>query len=301
MNIASKDLNLLFVFDALIRERSVTRAAARLSLSQPALSHALGRLRRDFGDDLFVRSAKGMTPTPRAHELSERIASVLAQAETLYESGSAFVPKHATARCSISTTDYFEAILLPLLLPYLSRHAPGVMTVARQTSGDLPKGLLESGAIDMAIAGFYGELPEGFFKRALFKETYACVVRKDHPEVVKELTLDTFVSLEHLLVSPHGDMVGAVDRALEKKRLSRRIVAGVGNFHSPASIVASTDYVVTVPMRLAKMYAKTHPVKWFEPPLAVPGFTLLMVWHARTHRSPLHAWLRSVIEGLVSS
>ncbi len=299
VNISTKDLNLLAVFDALMIERSVSRAAVRLALSQPAVSHALGRLRRDFGDDLFVRSAKGMTPTPHATALAERVSEVLLQAQTLYVEASSFTPEHATARLAVGTTDYVEALLLPLLLPYLSHHAPAVTTLFRPTPGDLPKAQLESGALDLAIAGFYGDLPEGFFKRALFNETYVCVVRNDHRKVVKKLTLDTFVSLEHLLVSPHGDMLGAVDHALKKKRLARRVVAGVGNFHSPGAIVASTDYIVTVPLRLAKMYVKTHPVKYFDPPLPVPGFTVLMVWHARTHRSPLHAWFRGVIEELL--
>lgn len=299
MNISSKDLNLLAVFDALMLERSVSKAASRLSLSQPALSHALGRLRRDFGDDLFVRGSKGMTPTPRALALKDDVASVLDQARQLYDGADKFTLRDATTRFTIATTDYFEAILLPRLLPHLGANAPLMTTVFRPTPGDLPKAELETGAIDIAIAGFYGELPEGFFKRALVKETYACVVRKGHPKVVKELSLETFVSLEHLLVSPHGDLVGAVDAALAKKKMKRHIVAGVGNFHSPAAIVAETDYIVTVPKRLAELYAKTYPVKWFEPPLPVSGFTIVSVWHARTHRSAPHVWMRETIEALV--
>ncbi len=298
MHIYAKDLNLLSVFEALMGERSVSLAARKLSLSQPALSHALSRLRRDFDDDLFVRSGKGMTPTPRALELNKRVSLVLRHAQLLYEEQRAFVPKTIQARWNIATTDYFEALLLPRLLPYLSEHAPGITTVIRPTPGVLPKVELENGSLDVAIAGFYGELPEGFFKRVLFKETFVCVARKGHPRVGKHVSLETFVELEHLLVSPQGDLFGAVDEALEKKRLKRRIVAGVANFHSPAAIVASTDYVVTVPKRIAQLYVETHPVRWFEPPLAVPGFTLVAVWHARTHRSRLHAWLRDAIDTL---
>jgi DNA-binding transcriptional LysR family regulator len=299
VHIDDKDLNLLSVFSALMTDRSVSRAASRLSLSQPAVSHALARLRRDFGDELFVRAAKGMTPTPRALALQDAVAAVLAQARGLYGSGETFSPKSADARVTIATTDYFEALLLPRLLPYLSREAPGVTLNCRPTPGDLPKAQLEGGEIDLAIAGFYGDLPQGYFKRVLFNETYACVVRKGHPRVKEDLTLATFASLEHVLVSPQGDLFGAVDHALQKKKMKRRVVAGVGNFHSPAAIVAATDYVVTVPKRLAKMYAETHPVKWFEPPLAVPGFAVVAVWHARTHRSPLHVWMRQAIEKLV--
>ena len=283
-----------------MRERSVSRAAVSLSLSQPALSHALQRLRRDFGDDLFVRSAKGMTPTPRAFALKDDVASVMSTIQTLYDDRDAFSSMTAVGRIAVASTDYFEALLLPKLLPHLSRHAPGLTTIFRTTPGDLPKAQLENGELDLAIAGFYGDLPEGFFKRALFKETYTCVVRKGHPLASRDLTLETFVALEHLLVSPQGDLVGAVDSALEAKHLKRRVVAGVGNFHSPAQIVAATDYVVTIPKRLAAMYVEKYPLKCFEPPLAVPGFTVVAVWHARTHRSPLHAWMRSTIESLVA-
>ena len=295
MNIRDKDLNLLGVFDALMRELSVSRAAILLKMTQPAVSNALTRLRRDFDDDLFVRNGRGMSATPKAQAIQEEVAAILESSRTLYDAED-FDPGTVSARFTIATTDYFESVLLPKLLPLLGQNAPGITTIVRPTRGGLPKGELESGQLDLAIAGFYGDLPEGFYQRTLFEETYSCLVRKGHPMVGSELTLEKFVKLEHILVSPQGDLRGAVDLALEAKGLSRKVVAGVANFHTPPAIIADSDYIVTIPTRLAVQFASLYSLNCFQPPIAVKKIKLVQVWHARTHRSPHHKWLRGAVE-----
>jgi len=292
----SKDLNLLPVVEALLLERNVSKAARRLGLSQPALSHALAKLRRDFDDDLFVRSGKGVTPTARALALAPDVTDAVARLHRLFAGGEAFDARKAEARVVIATTDYLETLLLPRLLSLFRKDAPGIVPVVRPAAGALPKGELEAGTVDLAIAGFFGDLPEGFYKQTLIEETYTCIVRTGHPRVKGKLTLADYVALDHILVSPQGDLSGAVDKALAKKKLKRRVVAGVATFHTPGAIVATSDCIATLPSRIAANTARHYPVRCFPPPLDVPGFRLVQVWHARTHRDPVQAWVRRAIE-----
>lgn len=294
MNIRHKDLNLLVIFETLMTELSVSKAAAKLKLSQPAMSHALAKMRDDFQDPLFVRSAKGVKPTPKALKLKDQISDVLRLSAGLY-SQEEFDPKQINGRFNIASTDFFEHLALGTLLPSLAQTAPNLTLVIRQTLGALPKLELEDGSMDLAIAGFYGDLPEGFYKQKLLSETYSTVIRKDHPAVKGQLTLDQFIKLEHILVSPQGDLQGVVDQALAKKKLKRRIACGVSNFHSPALIIQNSNYTATVPTRIAQAYAEHYAVKVLPPPLEVPGFELFSVWHSRTHRSPEHQWIRQQV------
>lgn len=294
MNIRVKDLNLLVIFESLMGELNVSKAAQKLGLSQPAMSNALARLREDLGDPLFVRAARGVKPTPKALALKDQITDVLRLTSALYEQQE-FDPKQIKGRFNIASTDFFEHLALGKLLPELAKHAPKITLVVRPTLGALPKQDLEDGRIDLAIAGFFGALPEGFYQQKLSNETYSCVVRLHHPVVKTQLTLEQFTKLEHILVSPQGDLQGVVDRALAKKKLTRRIACGVSNFHSPAMIVESSDYIATVPTRIALSYAKYYKVKVVEPPLSIPSFQLFAVWHGRTHRSPQHQWMRQQI------
>lgn len=299
MNIRVKDLNLLIIFDALMGELNVSRAAETLGLSQPAMSNALSRLRDDFGDPLFVRASRGVKPTPKALEIRENIGEILRLTSKLYEHQE-FQPSQIKGRFNIASTDFFEHLVLGTLLPELSLLAPHLTVVIRPTLGSLPKHELEDGRVDLAIAGFFGELPEGFYQQKLIAETYSCVVRKEHPAIGSKISLEQFLELEHILVSPQGDLHGVVDKALAKKKLSRRIACGVSNFHSPAMIVENSAYIATVPTRIAHAYAKHYNVKVLDPPLAIPGFQLFAVWHGRTHRSPQHQWLRHRIAKVLS-
>lgn len=300
-NLRSKDLNLLNVFGALWDEKNLSKAAKRLALSQPAMSHALARLRREFDDELFVRSGKGMTPTPRAIALKDDLKAILLQMQKLYESSAAMDPARFEGRVTIATTDYLEHLLLPNFLPLLKTKAPGLTLVVRATSGTLNKTELEHGTLDMAIAGFFGPLPEGFHSKEILSETYLSIIRKGHPLVDDQLTLKDFLKLDHVLVSPQGDLDGALDQALAKKGLKRRVVVGVSNFHTPGAIIAKTDCIATLPSRMARDHAELYGLHTFEPPLSVPGFKLKLVWHERTERDPMLVWVRSQIAATMKS
>ncbi len=287
------------VFEALAMERNVSRAASRLHLSQSAVSHALGRLRDAFGDDLFVRAPRGVVPTARATALQPRILQALEAIRGVYRRDGEFTPKAATGQIRLGSTEAFEHIALPKLIPLLSREAPNLVLNSRMVHGKLPKEDMEQGVCDVAIAGFFGDLPEGFYKRKLYDDGFVCVVRKDHPRIKKAPTLDQYVAERHLLISPQGDLHGVVDQQLEKKKKSRQVVAGISNFLTPGAVVAGSDLILTLPSRIADLHRRLFHLNVYEIPLTVPKVTMLMTWHERTHRDPLHQWFREKLVACV--
>ncbi len=298
-NIVDKDLNLLTVFEALALERNVSKAASRLHLSQSAVSHALGRLRDAFGDDLFVRASRGVVPTARALALQPKILQALDAVRSVYRRDATFSPKQATGQVRMGSTEAFEHLVLPKLIPLLSREAPDLVLNSRMVHGRLPKEDMEQGICDVAVAGFFGDLPEGFYKRKLYEDDFVCLVRKDHPRIRKEPTLDQYVAERHLLISPQGDLHGIVDQQLEKKKRSRVVVAGISNFLTPGAVVASSDLILTMPSRLAELHRKLHALNLFAIPVPVPKVVMVMTWHERTHRDPLHQWFREQLAACV--
>lgn len=299
MNKTDKLGSLLQVFEALLSERNVSRAAERLHLSQPAMSHALARLREALGDELFVRTARGMTPTPRALALAPQVRDTLGRLQRLFAPPPRFDPATTTAQLTLASTEFFEQLLLPRLVPLLLAEAPRLTLRSRSTLGQLPKEDLERGDCDLAIAGFFGELPEGFYQQMLFVDDFVCVVRRDHPRVQKTLSLPTYLELDHLLISMQGDLKGVVDVALAKKRRARRVVAGVSSFLTPGWIIAGSDLVLTVPRRLAAIYQAQLPLRVLPVPLKLPPIKMVQVWHERTHGDALHRWFRRRVQLIV--
>ncbi len=295
-DIISKDLNLLKIFDALLAERSVTKAAKRLRMTQPALSHALQRLREALGDEVFVRVPRGVEPTPRALALAPVVAEALARLQAVFAAPEAFDPATARGTLVFATTEYFEQLFLPAVVAAIAAAAPHVTIRTVSTAGILPKDALERGDYDVAAAGFFGDLPEGFYRKRLFDDGFACAVRKGHPALRQGLSLAVYLALGHVLISPHGDLFGTVDRALAARGETRRLVAGVASFLTPGWIVARTDLIVTAPRRLCQSFATYLPVELHEPPLALGGIAVMMVWHQRTHADPLRQWVRGLIE-----
>jgi DNA-binding transcriptional LysR family regulator len=296
MNNNLKDLNLLRIFAVLWEERNVTKAARRLGISQPALSHALTRLRHEMRDQVFVRSGRGMTPTPSAEIWAPKVIMALAGLESALVEAEAFSPRHAKGRIAIIGTDMVESMLFPRLLAQLSREAPEVVLISRPSDGSFPKTDMEQGVIDFAIAGFFGGIPEGFYQQHVADETYRSIVRKRHPEVKSKLDLERFVRLSHVLVSPQGDLSGVVDVALAKLKLKRRIAAGLTTFQVIGKLVAETDFCATLPTSVAEEHAKRYGLDIFLPPIKLPPIRLMMIWHQRIHTSPLHQWIRREIQ-----
>jgi DNA-binding transcriptional LysR family regulator len=292
-NIASVNLNLLVAFDALVQERSVTRAAARIGVTQSAVSNALAQLRGIFDDPLFLRGSRGVTPTPRALELSGAVRQGLALLEGAL-APAAFDPASSTRGFVLAASDHVELVLLPPLLQRLASDAPGVRVEVRPWGLHEVPDALARGEIDLMI-GFYGKVPPQHDHAILFEEDYVCIARRGHPRVGKRLTLERWIEAPHVLVSERHGSPGSVDRALAARGLERRVGARVSHFLLVPALVARTDLVAAVGRRVAEAFAPAYPIRIFPPPLPLPRGRVGQVWHQRVESDPGHRWLRGVI------
>jgi DNA-binding transcriptional LysR family regulator len=293
MDIRNIDLNLLVALDALLAERSVSRAAVRLHLSQPAASALLARLRELFGDPLLLRSARGMLPTPRALELLGPVRQVLDEIEAIVQPRAAFDPASASLTFTLSASDYVEYALLPKLVDYLEHKAPGVRLEVRSLDLQLVAMQMESGEVDLCITGLQNAAP-GLHLRPLYTERLVSVVRRNHPGVGARLTLDQFCSLEHIQVSVRGSGFSTrIDEALAALGRKRRARLAVPHFLLVPEIVARSDMISALPERLARGYAKQ--LRILEPPVELQEFTVGEMWHERNERDPAQQWLRDVL------
>lgn len=299
MDIRNVDLNLLVALDALLAERSVSRAAARLHLSQPATSAVLSRLRELFGDPLLLRTARGMMPTPRAQELATPVKQVLGEINRLVQPQSAFDPARSSLTFTLSASDYVEYALLPALVDYLERKAPGVRLEVKPIDFLQMAKQLEAGDVDVCITALRNA-PPSMHARPLYTEPLMCVVRRNHPEIRERVTMEQFCRLEHVAAAPSGGgtFVGQTDEALAVAGRSRRIRLTVPHFLMVPEIIARSDMIAVLPERLARGYAKK--VSILEPPLKLGGLTIAAIWHERTHHDPAQAWLRQVLTDLTS-
>ena len=302
MNIEGQDLNLLRVFHVVYQEGQVTRAAHRLSLSQPALSHQLNRLRQAFGDPLFVRAPRGLAPTPRAHALAPEVARLVLALESFYGGLGSFELAQVEARLHIHSTDYMEQTLLPRLLPRVRAQAPGVVLIAHHTRGALPRTELETGACDLAIAGFYADLAGTLRQQSLWSESFVVLSSRQHPACQRGLTLQDFVASEHVLTTLTGDLDGAIDRALWAQGLKRRVVAGLSSFLAPVSLVRDSDLLLSCLRTVAEEAVARDPgLVMHALPLAVPPVQVMQIWHERTEADPLRRWLRQEIRAVADA
>lgn len=284
------DLSALATLDALLQEGSVTRAAERLGLSTPAVSHALARLRERLGDPLLVRAGRKMVLTPRAEGLRPQVREALQQAERVFEAGAA--PDPATVRRSftLSATDYVLTVFGGALDAALRSTAPGLDLRVIPNAVDDPA-RLRAGETDLAV-GIYGELPPELRTRPIITDRLVCVVRRDHPSVGQRLTLPQFVALSHIQVAPRGQPGGYVDDLLAERGLARRVARAVPYFRVGLELVAQSDDVLTVSERVARLLAPSLGLRVLEPPLPLAPFALSMVWHPRFDGDATHAWLR---------
>jgi DNA-binding transcriptional LysR family regulator len=289
----SLDLNLLLVFDAVMHERSVTRAAQRIGSSQPAVSSALKKLREHLGDELFVRTSEGVIPTARAVEVSGPVRRALVELHGAFEP-SEFRADMAEHRFTITLEDYSQAVLFPALGARLQQEAPRMRVFARSGGQSAAVRMLDQAEADFAI-GVYGGLPDRFEVRDLFDESYVCVVRAGHPAADEELTLETFTALPHLLVSLSGPPRGFMDDLLAKRGLERRVSMVVDNFLAAPPIIAASDMVATLPRRLIDASLARSSLRIFEPPLETPKATLQLIWLRRRGRHPAVEWFTDLL------
>lgn len=297
------DLNLLVALRALLAERHVTRAAARVGLSQPAMSHALARLRELLGDPLLVRTPSGMRPTARAEAMAGPLDRALEDLSRVLASPAPFEPSRSTRKFRIATSDYIELVLLPRLLARIWSEAPGVDVRVTSHTGDAGEALAEA-RVDLAI-GPFGEFgsdePQGLRLQRILADRFVCVVREDHPVVKKRLSLDDFVSLPHALVSPRGVTGSVVDTALASLGKKRRVAIEIPHFLVAPHVVRETDVVLTLAQRVAQALTPLLGLRQVAPPLELPGFSMSMVWHDRQHDDPAHTWLRRMIAAVAKA
>ena len=292
MNIAKVDLNLLLIFHAVMEEKTTLKAAAKLGLSQPAISHGLNRLRDLLEDRLFVRASRGVIPTPKAIALEPTVRDLLEKAEKVFFDPPVFNPKTADNVFRIATTDYFEQVALPLILKRLQKEAPNVTLLSRPTGGYLPKEGLEAGDYDLAIAGFYREIPDRYFQQKLYNDDFVFVTHKKRK--MGKLTLDRYSQERHIVISPQGDLKTQSKAIMEKHGYHIHYSVGVTGFLSPARILTMTDLALTCPRRLALSYLEFFPLKIYDLPFKIPTMSVIQVWHERQQDNPAHKWLRQL-------
>jgi DNA-binding transcriptional LysR family regulator len=297
VNVTDLDLNLLRAFDAVLREGSVTAAAERLGLSQPALSNALSRLRRLLGDPLFMRTPGGMRPTPFAQQLAAPVRQALDLIYTTLLRQPGFDPRTSQRSFRLQLSDVGEIVFLPPLLERLQRDAPGVRIETQHLPQDEVSEALASGEIDLAV-GFLPELFAGVVQKRLFRDRYVCLVRADHPRIGSRLTLAQFLAATHVLVSSRGSAHEIVEQTLRNKGLQRRIALRVPHFTVVPMILARTDHMVIVPKGLVGAISPFGRFKSLKPPVDIPALDVKVHWHERFDQDPGMTWLRGLIVDL---
>ena len=301
-NFRTLDLNLLRVFDQVMAERNLTRAARNLSMTQPAVSNALNRLRDALGDRLVTRSGYGVEPTPRALALWPAIADALRQLESSITPGQ-FIASEANTTFTIALADATAAELMPGLVEILERDAPGVTVRCQPLTTRDPRRLLDEGQVDIAVGFFPAVLADltaqaqagglaAFDHQRLYEGRYVCVMRKDHPLARGPLTLKRFCEARHMLVSFSGRPYGFIDEALASLGRSRRVVLTVNQFFTAGRVVATSDLLTVLPAHFIDVTGRAEQLVQRDLPFDVPPVHVDSLWHRRQGQRSDHAWLR---------
>jgi len=296
------DLNLLVAFDALMRERNVTRAATQVGVSQPAMSAALSRLRKLLADQLFLRSAEGLLPTPRARDLAEPLSQALGQIEATLVKKPEFAPGKASLTLNLGLSDYPAFVLLPSLLRALGKQAPGVSLNVRAFSDrDEAVDLLDAGEIDAAIGVPPTHADGRILTRPVLRDEFVTIVSSDHPAARRGMNMKTYLALPHVLVSPEGERHGLVDQALERQGKRRVLALTLPQMFAAPAVVARTNMTATVMKRVALASPAGRRLVLFPPPVALPEVVFDLIWHRRSDTSPAQRWFRALMESTAAS
>lgn len=310
-NFRTLDLNLLRVFDEVMTERSLTRAAQKLSITQPAVSNALRRLRDALGDELITRQGREMAPTPRALALWPAVRDALRQLQEVI-TPSSFVPAEANTTFVLAMADATAAKLMPGLVEVMDRDAPGVsIRVVPLTTRD-PRRLLEAEAVDLAIGYFpvaFADLTVraeageavAFAHQRLYSGEYVCVMRREHPLASEPLTLDRYCAARHMLVSFSGRPFGFVDEALALLGRERRIVLTVNQFFTAGKVVANSNLLTVLPRHFVNVTGMADELVMRDLPYPVPTVQVDTLWHHRNQRVSAHEWLRATISAVAKT
>jgi DNA-binding transcriptional LysR family regulator len=297
MKLTGFDLNLLVIFEAILRERSVTKAGERLGLSQPAMSHALNRLRWMLKDQLFVRTPEGMSPTPRAEQLAQPVRRALVEFELALEPEE-FNPEQAERRFTIAVNNYAAVVLAARVAAKCAASAPNIRLSLRP-SGTLDlENLLDRGELDVAITTI-DAAADRFVSRTLIEDRYVAVVRRDHPVTRRTLDVETFAALPHLMISSSGEDLGFVDAALRAAGKTRTI-ALEAPYLSAGAMLNQSDMMAVLGFQIAQEFRRAYAVEIRDLPFASPRLRSTMLWHRRFEDQPAHRWLRDTMTSVAS-
>jgi DNA-binding transcriptional LysR family regulator len=296
-NIRNVDLNLLTVLDVLLTERSVSRAAERLNLTQPAVSGALKRLRTTFNDPLFLRAQQGIRPTPFALELIGPVKAVLQDIDTIF-AGTEFIAETADVTFTIAATDYAQTTFLSPLIKRVKATGPNIRFSVVSADSKRMAEQLDRQEIDFAVT--VPEMsPPNPPSIELFEDSYVCALDTAHPKAEHRLSLDRFCDLDHVLVTPSSDgFFGPTDEALRKLDRERRVSVTIPNFLSLPSILKDSEFITVAPERILRPFE--GDLKIFPTPFPLPRFRMIGVWNNHSDKSPAHSWLRDQMTELAA-
>lgn len=290
------DLNLFLVFDTIYSERNLTQAAKSLAITQPAVSNALARLRKLFNDELFVRSSRGMQPTPVADGIAQNVSEALSLLKSSVLEREAFDPACTERTYRFSMTDLAEAVVLPKLIPFFEETAPNVSLQSYYVKRQELVRNLSRGELDFAVDVPVVEDPQ-LCHTSLLSDDYVCVMRHGHPALAKEFTLKTFLELQHIHVSSRRKGLGQIDLALLRHEVERRIKLRVQHYRVAAAIVSTTDLALSLPRYLAKKY----DLVMLPLPFHVAQLDFHLYWHRQSDSDSSHRWLREALLALFST
>lgn len=297
-NLGDLDLNLLRVFDALMHEQNLSRAAQRLHLSQPATSNALARLRSQLDEPLFVRTARGMQPTARAVALHGPVRQALRLLEEGLAPEGSFDPKAAEQTFTLAMNDYAQAALLPALLARLAAEAPGLVLAVEPDAADSLVARLASGTLDMAVDYLYFDDPELVYE-SLAEEPLVVVGRKGHPAFTPELTAESFQAARHVSVLPRAGRGSPLEIVLGSAKVKRHVKLYVPNYLTIPAIVAQSELLGVVPKRMGERFASVFPIDCADLPFAMPPTQVSLIWHRRQGLTGGSTWLRAQLLDVV--
>lgn len=294
------DLNLLPIFMTLMEERSVTRAANRLAMTQAALSNALGRLRVLLKDPLFIRERYGMRPTPKAEQLATELGAALASIDAVVLGQQGFDPAHASAMFTIAANSYVEFVFVPVLAARLRELAPGARLRTLPFGADIAETGVGSGTTALVLGRVSGA-PDNLVVQHVADDGLACVVRADHPVIGTRIGKQQYERLQHVNVLPPGRLREGLFQALDRQGLKRDVAVSVTHFTSIPEIIAATDYCATLPKLICRRLAHDARLKVLPTPVDLGTFPIHMAWHVRHRQDPAHLWLRTLVADLAGS
>jgi DNA-binding transcriptional LysR family regulator len=292
------DLNLLFVFQVIWRTRNTTRAAEALYLTQPAVSNALRRLRTLFEDVLFVKTAEGMQPTPRANQIAALLDEGFASLRLAIQAGQPFDPKTAERRFTLYVSDIGQSVFIPALVARLGNAAPNIRLITVNLLLDAAQQTMKLGQIDLAMGMFSG-LHGDFIGQRLFAETYAVLVRKKHPKIGTKISAQQFFAADHVIYTPtagsHARFEADLNARFAESGQTRKVALQLAHSSGIDRIVAAGDLIACVPGRVASAMAAADDVRALPLPFDMTPIDISQFWHERSHRDEGHQWLRSLI------